>query len=66
MDANNNHTKGREFKATEMGKLLDYKKYVNNGLDSNIPTIYKKISCHMIYNDKMMVDINPNLFQKHS
>jgi hypothetical protein len=35
-----------------MGKLLEYKTFIDKGNGGNVPTGYKRIRCHMIYDVK--------------
>jgi hypothetical protein len=52
LDKKNNITKWQDAKATEMGQLLEYQTFIDKGKGGNVPTGYKRIRCHMIYDVK--------------
>jgi hypothetical protein len=52
LDKQNNNPTWQEVKATKMGKLLVYKTFVGKGIVGNLPSGYKRICCHMLYDVK--------------
>jgi hypothetical protein len=52
LDKANGNTKWQDAEATEMGQLLEYTTWIYNGIGGIVPSGYKKILCHMIYNVK--------------
>jgi hypothetical protein len=52
LDKKNNTTKWQDAAATEMGQLLEYQTFIDRGKGGNVPTGYKRIRCHMIYDVK--------------
>jgi hypothetical protein len=52
LDKKNGNTKWQDAEATEMGQLLEYKTFVDEGKGGQAPAGYKKIRCHIIYDVK--------------
>jgi hypothetical protein len=52
LDKKNNNTKWQDAEATEMWQLLEYQTFIDKGKGGNVPTRYKRILCHMIYDVK--------------
>jgi hypothetical protein len=52
MDKKNDTPKWQDAEATEMGQLLEYQTFIDKGKGGNVPTGYKGIRCHMIYDVK--------------
>jgi len=52
LDKQNGNTKWQDAEATEMKQLSEYNTFVDKGIDGVVPSGYKKIRCHMIYNVK--------------
>jgi Reverse transcriptase (RNA-dependent DNA polymerase) len=52
LDKQNNNNRWQEAEATEMGQLLEYETFIDKGIAGNVPSGYKRIRCHMIYDVK--------------
>jgi hypothetical protein len=48
----NNITRWQEAEATQMGQMLEYETFIDKGIAGNVPSGYKSICCHMIYDVK--------------
>jgi hypothetical protein len=52
LDKKNGNTKWLEAETTEMSQLLEYQTFVDKGKGGPVPTGYKKIRCHIVYDVK--------------
>jgi len=52
LDKQNGNTKWQDAEATEMNQLSEYNTFVDKGINGVVPSGYKKIRCHMIYDVK--------------
>jgi hypothetical protein len=52
LDKQNNKSRWHEAESPNMGQLLDYETFVDKGIALNVPSEYKRIRCHMIYDVK--------------
>jgi hypothetical protein len=52
LEKKNNNTKWQDAEASEMGQLLEYQTFIDKRKGGNVPTGYKRILCHMVYDVK--------------
>jgi hypothetical protein len=52
LEKQNNNTDWQEAAAIKMRQRLEYKTFVDKGIGGNVPSGYKRINCHMIYDSK--------------